>query len=178
MSVADELDKLKKLHDDGTITDEQYERAKAKLLDESREPAPEDKRRPRRRDPGSPDEFEDEASALQRKEKKVREWATILHLSLFAGHLVPGGGIVAPLVIWQTQKDEMPELDEHGKNAMNWVITFVIGLFVFGLLSFFLIGLPFLFALLALNVVFPIIAAVKANEGKVWKYPLTITFIK
>jgi uncharacterized Tic20 family protein len=26
--------------------------------------------------------------------------------------------------------------------------------------------------------VFPLIAAIKANEGKVWRYPLSITFIK
>ena len=142
-----------------------------------REPEPEE-RRPRRREREEPDGFDDEDRAPQRPSKRVREWATVLHLSLFAGHIVPGGGIIAPIVIWQTQKDEMPELDQHGKNAVNWVITFVIFLCVFGLLSFVLIGIPFLIALLALNVVFPIIAALKANEGKVWKYPLAITFIK
>jgi uncharacterized Tic20 family protein len=102
----------------------------------------------------------------------------VLHLSLFAGHIVPFGGIVAPIVIWQTQKEEMPELDPHGKNAVNWIISSVIYLCVFGLLSLVLIGIPFLVAVLVLNVVFPIIAAVKANEGKVWRYPLSITFIK
>lgn len=186
MSVEDELDKLKKLHDAGTITDEQYENARAKLLaeepsareeprDEKREDNREE-RRPRRRD--DIDEYEEDELAPRPPRKKVREWSMVLHLSLFAGHLVPLGGIIAPIVIWQTQKDEMPELDQHGKNAVNWIITFVIFFCVFGLLSFVFIGIPFLIVLLALNVVFPIIAAVKANEGQVWRYPLSITFIK
>lgn len=186
MSVEDELEKLKKLHDAGTITDEQYERARAKLLDEAPavredrrdEPHGED-RRPRRRERDEPDEFDDEDEpARRRPRKKAREWAMALHLSLFAGHLVPFGGIIAPIVIWQTQKAEMPELDQHGKNAVNWVITFVISLCVFVPLSFVFVGIPFLIAAVVLNVVFPIIAALKANDGEVWKYPLAISFIK
>lgn len=184
MSVDEELDKLQKLRDAGTITDEQFERARTKLLDanpdapvEAAIAEPEhaparDARRPRRRDRDELDDYD------RRPKKKVREWATVLHLSLFAGHVVPFGGILAPLIIWQTQKEEMPELDQHGKNAMNWVITFVIALCVFIPLSFVLVGIPFLIAAVVMNVVFPIMAAVKANEGQVWRYPLSFTFIK
>lgn len=180
MSVDEELDKLRKLRDAGTITDEQHDRARDKLLDgeppvadEVRdEPPPREDRRPRRRDRDEGDEYR------PRRKKKVRDWAMLLHLSLFAGHAVPFGGIIAPIIIWQTQKDEMPELDEHGKNAVNWVITSVIGFIVFGLLSLVLVGIPFLIALVVMNVVFPVIAAVKANEGQTWRYPLSISFLK
>jgi uncharacterized Tic20 family protein len=41
-----------------------------------------------------------------------------------------------------------------------------------------IIGIPLLIALMVLMVVFPIIGAVKANDGKVWKYPLSIPFLK
>jgi uncharacterized Tic20 family protein len=199
VSVEDELDKLKQLHDAGTITDEQYERAKAKLLDENPEAHPQDRgekhdeRRdepPRERDERRPrrnrrrdrdeyeDEYEDERPLRRRSRQNVREWCMALHLSLFAGHLIPFGGIIAPIVIWQTQKEEMPEMDAHGKNAVNWILTFLLALCVFVPLSFVLIGIPFLIAAIALNVVFPIMAALKANEGKVWRYPLSITFLK
>lgn len=183
MSVDEELDKLRKLRDAGTITDEQYDRARNKLLDgeppvadEVRDspPPPREERRPRRRDRDEVDGYDDP----ERRRKKVRDWAVMLHLSLFAGHAIPFGGVIAPVVIWQTQKDELPELDEHGKNAVNWVITSVVGFVVFGLLSLVLIGIPFLIALAVLNVVFPVIAAVKANEGRAWRYPMTIPFLK
>jgi uncharacterized Tic20 family protein len=194
VSVDEELDKLQKLRDAGTITDEQYERARAKLLDENpeapveasvaepraaRADAPEgdrDERRPRRR-ARARDELDD-YDDRDRRPKKVREWSMILHLSLFAGHVIPFGGILAPIIIWQTQKEEMPELDRHGKNAVNWVLTFVISLCAFIPLSFLFVGIPFLIAACVMNVVFPIMAAVKAYEGKVWRYPLSITFFK
>jgi uncharacterized Tic20 family protein len=100
----------------------------------------------------------------------------ILHLSLFAGHTIPLGGIIAPIVIWQVKKDEMPEIDEHGRNAANWVISNIIYLAVCIALCFVFVGIPLLIALAVLNVVFPAVAAIKANEGQVWKYPLAIPF--
>jgi uncharacterized Tic20 family protein len=191
VSVEDELDKLKKLHDAGTITDEQYENARAKLLaevpvpyEEARDDKAEDERddreerRPRRRDRYEPDEYEEEERSPRRRRKKAREWAMFLHLSLLAGHLVLLGGIIAPIIIWQTQKDEMPELDVHGKNAVNWIISTIIYALICIPLIFVVVGIPLLIVLGVLNIVFPIIAAVKANEGEVWRYPMTITFIK
>ena len=102
----------------------------------------------------------------------------LLHLSLLAGHAVALGGIIAPIVIWQVKKDEMPELDEHGKNAVNWVISFVIYAAISAVLCLVVVGFVLLPAVLILNIVFPIIAAVKASEGRVWKYPLAIQFFK
>lgn len=182
MSVDEELDKLGKLRDAGTITDEQYERARNKLLGveppvaDEVPPAPPPV--PRRRDRDEYDDSEDERRPRSGRKKKVRDWSMVLHLSLLAGHTVPLGGIVAPILIWQLQKDEMPELDEHGKNAVNWIITSVIGFVVFGLLSLVLVGIPFLIALGVASVVFPVIAAVKASEGRTWRYPLSIPFFK
>lgn len=167
MSAAEERNKLKRMRDEGTITDEQYERAAAEL---------EEARRPRRRARDEDDDGSDELSPRERK-KKACEWAMVLHLSLFAGHAVPFGGIVAPIVIWQIKKDELPGLDAHGRNAVNWIISSVIYAVVCIPLCFVIVGIPLLIALGVLNVVFPIIAAVKANEGKLWKYPLAIRFL-
>jgi uncharacterized Tic20 family protein len=186
MSVAEELDKLKKMRDDGTITDEQYERAKAKLLDEGDEKAEartdrddeREDRRPRRRDRDKLDEDDYDDRRPRVSKKKEREWCMILHLSLFAGHIVPFGGIIAPIVIWQTKKDEIPAIDEHGKNAVNWIISVIIYALICIPLIFVIVGIPLLIILAILNIVFPIIAAVKANEGRVWRYPMSITFFK
>ncbi len=179
MSVDEELDKLQKLRDAGTITDEQFERARAKLLDENpdlREAARDEKaepgrdeRRPRRRD---------DRLSLAEEERETRQWAMFLHLSLAVGHVVALGWIVAPIVIWQIKKDQLPLIDVHGRNAVNWIISYCIYLATSFVLCFVGIGFLLLPIVGVLGIVFPIIAAVKANEGKVWNYPLTITFVK
>ena len=108
--------------------------------------------------------------------EETRMWAMALHLSQFAGYLVPLAGFVVPIVIWQVQKEDMPELDIHGRIVANWLISSLIYFTVFGLLSFVIIGLPFVFALIALTIIFPIIGGIKANQGRAWKYPLAINF--
>ena len=103
-------------------------------------------------------------------------WAMALHLSQFA-NLAPLAGIIVPIVIWQLKKSEMPALDAHGRNVINWVISAYIYAFVGFLLLFVLIGIPFLSLLAILCVVFPVIGAIKASNGEVWKYPLAIPFL-
>jgi hypothetical protein len=49
---------------------------------------------------------------------------------------------------------------------------------VFGLLCFVIIGIPLSMALVAVGIVFPIVGAVKANNGEVWPYPCSIGFFK
>ena len=110
--------------------------------------------------------------------KDERTWGMWLHLSQLANFVAPMAGLVAPIVIWQLKKDQLPALDAHGKNAVNWLISSAIYA-LFGLLTFFfVVGFFILMAVAALGVVFPIIAGIKANNGEVWKYPLTISFLK
>ncbi|MGH2806525.1 MAG: DUF4870 domain-containing protein [Actinomycetota bacterium] len=101
----------------------------------------------------------------------------LTHLSAFAGIFIPFGNILGPFVVWMIKKDEMPEVDAHGKESMNFQISTTIYFIVFGLLSFLLIGLPFLLALAIFWLVMVIMASVKANEGVLYKYPLTIHFL-
>ena len=107
-------------------------------------------------------------------DKEVRMWAMILHLSQFAGYVVPLAGLIVPVVIWQVKKEEMPELDVHGRIVANWMISEIIYAALFVVLSFVLIGIPLLVILGILAVVFPIIGGIKANDGVAWKYPLSI----
>jgi hypothetical protein len=165
MSVSTELDKLKKLHDDGTIDDEQYQRAKARVLEDPMPVAEEVADEPERVDDAT-------------EEQEARQWAMFLHLSQLANNIVPPVGIIAPILIWQMKKDVLPEIDAHGKNAVNFMISMMIYLAVSVVLSFVLIGIPLLIAVGIIGIVFPIIAGIKANNGEVWNYPLTIRFIK
>jgi len=72
----------------------------------------------------------------------------------------------------------MPALDAHGKNATNWIISSFIYMVVSFPLMFVLVGFLTASIVWILMIVFPIIAAIKANNGELWEYPLTIKFLK
>lgn len=110
-------------------------------------------------------------------DQQANQWAMLLHLSLLGGYIVPMLGLIAPILIWQLKKDQYPILDEHGRNATNWIISAIIYGVVSGVLALVFVGFFLLFVLAVLSIVFPIIAAIKANDGVVWKYPLAIRFL-
>ena len=62
--------------------------------------------------------------ALQTQAEK--QMGLILHLSQLANIVAPPAGIVAPIIIWQVKKDQMPALDAHGKMIANWIISSII----------------------------------------------------
>ena len=111
-------------------------------------------------------------------DRQVRQWALVLHLSLLAGFLIPLAGMVAPIIIWQLKKEEVPGLDAHGKVVANWIISSIIYGGVSVLLIFVLIGIPLILLLCLVGVIFPIIGGIKASDGEVWKYPMSITFFR
>lgn len=90
---------------------------------------------------------------------------------------IPAGSILGPLLFWVIKKDEMPFVDRCGKEAINFGISMTIYLIVAGVLCFVFIGFLLVPAVLLLMLIFPIIGALQANEGKEYVYPLTIRFI-
>ena len=109
-------------------------------------------------------------------QQQVGQWALFLHLSQLAGYVIPLAGWVAPILIWQLKKQEMPALDPHGKVVVNWILSSLIYATVCVILIFVVIGIPLLIVLMLLGIIFPIIGAIKADNGVVWEYPLSIRF--
>ena len=98
--------------------------------------------------------------------------AMLIHVSaLFTGFL-------GPLIIWLIKKDESAFIDRHGKTALNFSLTLLIGYFVSAILFLVIIGILTFLACLVLGIVFPIIAAIAANKGEEYTYPMSIKFIK
>lgn len=160
MSLKDQLDDLHEQHAAGELTDEEYSRERARLLARSR---------------AAQGRADRDADWVQRQ---TEQWSLLLHLSQLSGWMIPFGGLVVPILIWQLKKEELPDLDEHGKVVANWLISrFLYGLICL-LLCLILIGIPLLLILILLGILFPIIGGVKANRGEVWRYPLSITFLK
>ena len=114
--------------------------------------------------------------SLQTSDEK--QMGMFLHLSRLLDAFVFPIGAIITIVLWQTQKDKMPALDAHGKMVTNWLISSVIYGAVSFILMFVLIGFLTGFALWLMMIVFPIIGGIKANNGELWEYPLTIKFLK
>lgn len=125
---------------------------------------------------------------------EARTWAALCHLAALVGLLANGVGfILGPLFVWLVKRNEHPFIDEHGKEAVNFQITIFLAIFVltltpvivflvispaevgFGLIPLIvLLGL----ALFVLDLVLTIVAAIRANSGERYRYPLSIRFIR
>jgi uncharacterized protein len=83
---------------------------------------------------------------------------------------------IGPLIIYLAVADAKTK--EYSKEALNWQISLLIYIIVSGILAMVLIGFLLLGALGIMNIIFCILAAVKASQGEVYKYPLTIRLVK
>ena len=160
MTMADELQKLQQLRESGALTEEEFQHAKAKLMEEAASGQWTSRSAPDRRD----------------VEKDGRQWALFIHLSQFACYFVPLAGIILPIILWQLKKDELPGVDAHGRVVLNWSISVIIYAAICLLLCILFIGIPLLVVLGIVAFIFPIIGAIKANDGVLWKYPASIEF--
>lgn len=111
--------------------------------------------------------------------KPEKTWAMLAHLSSFIGWIgIPFANIVAPLVMWQLKKDEMPFGSAQAKECLNFQISMTIYAIISVILCLLLIGIPMLIALYLIDIIFTIIAAIKSNDGIPYRYPMTVRFIK
>ena len=110
--------------------------------------------------------------------KDANMWGMIMHLSQLGSFIIPFSGIIAPIVIWQLKKNDSPEIDAHGKNITNWIISALIYGLVCIVLSFIIIGVFLAIGLGIIWIIWAIMGGIKANSGEVWKYPGTIEFLK
>ncbi len=99
-------------------------------------------------------------------------WATLVHIGGIFFEFLPA--LIGYLVL----KDRGPFIRSHTKAALNFQLTLVIAWVVGFITAFILIGFIIMLAAAVLNIVFSIIAAVKANQGEFYTYPMSIPFIK
>lgn len=103
----------------------------------------------------------------------------ITHLSQLASVLTGFGGLIIPLILWATQKEKVYNMDMQGKRIVNFQLSLIIyAIICIPLILLLGLGLLGLILLGLISVIFPIINAVKANNGENPDYPMTIQFIK
>lgn len=119
-----------------------------------------------------------------------KQWAMFAHLSALVGGILTSGWagsigcFIGPLVIWLVKKDTLPFVDDQGKEALNFNITVGIvflALLILSIVTFgigLVVAVPLWIIIGIAWLVFTIIAAVKANNGERYRYPLTLRLIK
>ena len=99
-------------------------------------------------------------------------WATLIHIGGIFFNFIPS--LIGYLVL----KDRGPLIREHTLTALNFQLTMLIALVVGYILTFVVIGIFVILAVYVVTLIFSIIAAIAANKGESYKYPLSIQFIK
>jgi len=122
--------------------------------------------------------MDEELQTADMPNKDERLWGMLCHLLSFSGYLIPFGSVLAPLIIWMIKKDEMPFVDDQGRESLNFQLTMLIAVIVSGILCLVLIGFLMLGVVLIFQIVVVIMASIKANDGVKYRYPYTIRFIK
>lgn len=82
---------------------------------------------------------------------------------------------LAPLIIYLIKKDESAFISSHAKESLNFQITVILAIIV---LCITIVGILLVWAVGIASLVFVIIATIRASEGKLYKYPVSIRFIK
>lgn len=154
----EDLKILDELREKGSITEEEFHREKAKILN------------------GHYNRTDDE-SAFKKPLFDLEEntYLMLMHLSQLAGLMVPLIGFIIPVVLWLANKDVNEKVNENGRNILNFIISYTIYAVI---LCITIIGIPLAMILGIIYVIFVIIASIKANNGVSWKYPMSIEFIK
>ena len=152
----DQIEKLNDLKQKGLISEEEYQQAKERILGAQ----------PQQSAPTQPQ------TILQTNNY---DYAMVLHLMQFCSWLFPFLGIIVPLVMWQSKKED-PYVDEQGKVVMNWVFSSLIYFLVCVVLCFIVVGFFLMAVLFVCSVVFTIMGAMDANKGIIKNYPMAIKF--
>ena len=104
--------------------------------------------------------------------------AVVSHLAPIAGYAVIIGYIIVPLLIliWKGKESEFVEY--HSRESLNFQITMTIYWIVTVALMFLVVGIIIAIPLAIFEVVVMVMAALKAGDGEMYRYPLCIRFIK
>ncbi|GHV32304.1 hypothetical protein FACS1894177_08260 [Bacteroidia bacterium] len=148
----EDLKTLDELRKNGSITEEEYQREKDKI-------------------------FNNTGNQSYRSPylgMSENSYVALMHIS----QILPGLGFFAPLILWILNKDNNARINASGKEIINFIISMVIYAVVSAILCIILVGFFLLGLIAVLQIACAIIAAIKANNGDDYVYPMTIRFLK
>lgn len=113
-------------------------------------------------------------------DNQARTWGMACHLSALAMFTcIPFANILGPLIVWLVKRQEIPFVDDQGKEALNFQITMAVAYIAIVILYMILRIFWALFPLLTIfDVVFIIIASIQARAGTAYRYPVSLRLVK
>ena len=124
------------------------------------------------------------ATTIATSTQDERTWAMIGHLAAFTAFISGIGCVVGPLIVWLVKRDTLPFAGEQALEALNFNITVVlaaVALWIFIIITLgigALLAVPLGLVLFCGWLVLTIIAAVKANNGEHYRYPIALRLVK
>lgn len=115
--------------------------------------------------------------AQQLSQQEERTWGMVAHLSALIGIII-GVSFVGPLIVMLVQGPKSRFVREQAVEALNFNITVLIAVIISSLLLLILIGFVLLPIILIAWLIFTIIGAVTANDGRPYRYPINIRMVK
>jgi len=111
--------------------------------------------------------------------KQDKQLLVITHLSQLLDFVTGIGGFIVPLILWLTKKDEIIDMDLHGKAIINFRISmFIYILICIPLILFLGLGILGILVIVVFYLIFPITNAIRVTNNQAPNYPLSIPFIK
>ncbi|WP_049722744.1 DUF4870 domain-containing protein [Gilvimarinus polysaccharolyticus] len=150
----DKIEKLNELKEKGLISEQEYNEAKAKAL-------------------GSNSSTGSDIMG----DMDNRTYSMLLHFSQLSGYVLPMFGWIVPLVLWMLKRDD-PYIDQQGKVVFNWIISSFIYFIICFILLFVVIGAFLMAALAIASIVFIVLGAIRAKDGGIQNYPMSIGFFR
>ena len=111
--------------------------------------------------------------------KENKQLLVLTHLSQLLDFVTGIGGLIVPLVIWITKRNDIIDMDEHGKSIINFRITMFLYLIIcIPMILFFGLGLLGFLAIGIFYLIFPIMNAIRTSNNEAPNYPFTIQFLR
>jgi len=89
--------------------------------------------------------------------------------------IVPGIGILGPLVIYLVKKDESGFIAANARESLNFQLTIIL---LYIILFITLIGVLLWWVVAILNTILVIVATIRASENKIYRYPISFRLVK
>lgn len=112
------------------------------------------------------------ASSAGAPTSEERTLGMLAHLLAIVSHFI------GPLIVWLIKKDQSKFVDHHGKEVLNFMLTVCIAWLICIPLALVGVGILLAPVIGVVALVFLILAAVAANNGQYYRYPLSIRFLK
>ncbi len=102
-----------------------------------------------------------------------RQSAILIHVFVAIGAISAGPLLLVPLILWLVNRDESAFVDDHGREAINFILSMLLFTLI---LVISIVGLVVAWVPGILMIILPIRAALIASKREYIRYPMTIRF--